>query len=423
MAGNLTLPSRRPTAFHGRPRRHRHHERRFFESRGHAHRAYGHAHAHSQHHHDAHRLVSASHVVENSYQLPLVTPTATPTLMSYAHNRAYAHNYKHAHINTHANNHAHNHTNTYNHTHNHAHFPAHTLTPIPTTKPTPTPSITPTPTTTTTPITTPTTTNRVPSTRKSGHGSRWALTYHGAAHEPAAAINNTVSNVTAQLGGAAFLPCRVGHLGDRQISWIRKRDWHVLTSGEILYTPDRRFSVLHVAGSQDWTLHIKYVSVKDNGTYECQVSTGTGIISLFVNLAVVTPEAHIPGHGQYHVNRGSPITLVCAIENVPTPPQYVFWYHNGRLLNYLPDQPEVTIETSREPSAAVSKLEVRRARDDHSGNYTCSAPNTLAASTMVFVTEGDKTAAVQRIDSSSAAAAAPLAALPLLAASYVLAVR
>ncbi|XP_037804564.1 zwei Ig domain protein zig-8-like [Penaeus monodon] len=334
----LSTPLASSHAFHGRPRRHRHHERRFFESRGHAHRAHGHA--HSQHHHDAHRLyadahrlVSASHVVENSVGG-----------------------------------------------------------------------------------------NRVPSARKTGQGSRWALTYHGAAHEPAA-INNTVSNVTAQLGGAAFLPCRVGHLGDRQISWIRKRDWHVLTSGEILYTPDRRFSVLHVAGSQDWTLHIKYVSVKDNGTYECQVSTGTGIISLFVNLAVVTPEAHIPGHGQYHVNRGSPITLVCAIENVPTPPQYVFWYHNGRLLNYLPDQPDLTIETSREPSAAVSRLEVRRARDDHSGNYTCSAPNTLAASTMVFVTEGDKTAAVQRIDSNSAAAAAPLAALSLLAASYVLAVR
>ncbi|XP_042885481.1 zwei Ig domain protein zig-8-like [Penaeus japonicus] len=325
-------------AFHGRPRRHRHHDRRFFENR-HNHRAHGHA--HSRNHHDAHRLyadahklVSESHVVENSLGG-----------------------------------------------------------------------------------------NRVPHTsRKGGHGSRWALTYQGAAHEPTA-INNTVSNVTAQLGGAAFLPCRVGHLGDRQISWIRKRDWHVLTSGEVLYTPDRRFSVLHVAGSQDWTLHIKYVGVKDNGTYECQVSTGTGIISLFVNLAVVTPEAHIPGHGQYHVNRGSPITLVCAVENVPTPPQYVFWYHNGRLLNYLPDQPGVTIDTAREPNSAVSTLEVQSARDYHSGNYTCTASNTIAASTMVFVTEGDKTAAVQRIDSNSAAASGPPAALLLLAASYVLAVR
>ncbi|ROT79441.1 hypothetical protein C7M84_001837, partial [Penaeus vannamei] len=111
-------------AFHGRPRRHRHHDRRFFEGRGHAHRAHGHAPLSAPHHDahrlyaDAHRLVSASHVVENSVGG-----------------------------------------------------------------------------------------NRVPSTRKSGHGSRWALTYQGAAHEPAA-INNTVSNVTAQLGAPPS--CRVG---------------------------------------------------------------------------------------------------------------------------------------------------------------------------------------------------------------------
>ncbi|XP_066939390.1 limbic system-associated membrane protein-like [Macrobrachium rosenbergii] len=236
-----------------------------------------------------------------------------------------------------------------------------------------------------------------------GFGSQWALTYQGMQQE-SSTINNTVSNVTAQLGGTAFLPCRVGHLGDRQISWIRRRDWHVLTSGAVLYTHDQRFSVLHAAGSQDWTLHIKYVSVKDNGTYECQVSTGTGIISLFVNLAVVTPEAHIPGHGQYHVNHGSPITLTCVIKQSPTPPQYVSWYHNGVLLNYLRDRPDVTISTQvRGPNMAssISKLEVANASDKHSGNYTCSADNTLPASTMVFVTEGDKTAAVQRIDSGS----------------------
>ncbi|XP_042241520.1 hemicentin-2-like [Homarus americanus] len=258
-----------------------------------------------------------------------------------------------------------------------------------------------------------------------GAGSRWALTYQGAAHE-SAAINNTVSNVTAQLGGAAFLPCRVGHLGDRQISWIRRRDWSVLTSAEVLYTLDRRFSVLHVAGTQDWTLHIKFVDVTDNGTYECQVSTGTGIISLFVNLEVVTPEAHIPGHGQYHVNRGSPITLTCIIDKSPTPPQYVLWYHNDQLLNYLHDRPEVTInlEESRKGSASsVSRLEVNSASDKHSGNYTCEAANTRPASTMVFVTEGDKTAAVQRIDSGSVTVHDTALALVCASLTYVVSVR
>ena len=30
-----------------------------------------------------------------------------------------------------------------------------------------------------------------------------------------------------------------------QISWIRMRDWHILTNGALTYTSDSRFSVLH----------------------------------------------------------------------------------------------------------------------------------------------------------------------------------
>lgn len=57
-----------------------------------------------------------------------------------------------------------------------------------------------------------------------------------------------------------------------QISWVRRRDWHILTSGMFTYTNDERFTVLHAEGSDDWTLQIKYVQKRDNGTYECQVS-------------------------------------------------------------------------------------------------------------------------------------------------------
>jgi hypothetical protein len=59
-----------------------------------------------------------------------------------------------------------------------------------------------------------------------------------------------------------------------QISWVRRRDWHILTSGMFTYTNDERFQVLHSEGSDDWTLQIKYVQKRDNGTYECQVSVG-----------------------------------------------------------------------------------------------------------------------------------------------------
>ena len=56
-----------------------------------------------------------------------------------------------------------------------------------------------------------------------------------------------------------------------QISWIRRRDWHILTFGLLTYTNDERFQMLHAEGSEDWTLQIKYVQQRDNGTYECQV--------------------------------------------------------------------------------------------------------------------------------------------------------
>lgn len=47
-----------------------------------------------------------------------------------------------------------------------------------------------------------------------------------------------------------------------------------------------------------------------------QVSTGTGIMSHFVNLHIVVPEAFILGSGEHHVDVGSVISLVCMIDKV-----------------------------------------------------------------------------------------------------------
>lgn len=56
-----------------------------------------------------------------------------------------------------------------------------------------------------------------------------------------------------------------------QISWYRRRDWHILTTGKTTFSNDERFHVLHTDGSDEWTLQIKFVQKRDNGTYECQV--------------------------------------------------------------------------------------------------------------------------------------------------------
>lgn len=52
-----------------------------------------------------------------------------------------------------------------------------------------------------------------------------------------------------------------------------------------------------------------------------QVSTSTGVISHFVNLQVVVPEAFILGSGELHVDMGSTINLVCIIEKVSAFPK------------------------------------------------------------------------------------------------------
>ncbi|XP_078049215.1 defective proboscis extension response 12 [Augochlora pura] len=217
--------------------------------------------------------------------------------------------------------------------------------------------------------------------------------------------NNTVSNVTVQLGGTAFLHCKVRNLAERtvsdaEISWIRRRDFHVLTSSLFTYTNDERFQVLHPEGSDDWTLQIKYVQERDNGTYECQVSRSTGILSHLVNLNIVIPEAFIVGSGEHHVDVGSIINLVCMIDKSPTPPQYVFWYHNNRMINFDTTRGSVTVQT--DASSTQSRLSIQHAVESDTGNYTCSASNTKPASIFVFVTEGDKMAAIQRRKTSAA---------------------
>ncbi len=47
-----------------------------------------------------------------------------------------------------------------------------------------------------------------------------------------------------------------------------------------------------------------------------QVSTGKGIASYAVHVFVAVPEAFILGNGEYHIQQGSTINLVCIVEKV-----------------------------------------------------------------------------------------------------------
>ena len=96
-------------------------------------------------------------------------------------------------------------------------------------------------------------------------------------------------NVTrVQVDSTAFLHCsvinlqednqvvlvEVKHLLDvlyRQVSWIRRRDWHIMSVGDTVYTTDDRVLVNHREDSTDWILQFKFVRERDEGIYECQV--------------------------------------------------------------------------------------------------------------------------------------------------------
>ena len=101
-----------------------------------------------------------------------------------------------------------------------------------------------------------------------------------------------------------------------EVSWIRLRDWHILSTGPSTFTQDERFTVRHTPGDNDWSLAIKFVKERDQGVYVCQVSTSTGSLSHYYNLAIIVPRAFILGADEYYAMAGGDISLVCIIEDV-----------------------------------------------------------------------------------------------------------
>uniref|UniRef100_A0A182QAI9 Ig-like domain-containing protein n=1 Tax=Anopheles farauti TaxID=69004 RepID=A0A182QAI9_9DIPT len=90
------------------------------------------------------------------------------------------------------------------------------------------------------------------------------------------------------------MPGRLQHQHGKVVSWMRKRDLHILTSNIYTYTGDQRFSVIHPPDSDDWDLKIEYAQQKDSGIYECQVNTEPKI-NLAVYLDVTALGFHLPG--------------------------------------------------------------------------------------------------------------------------------
>lgn len=209
--------------------------------------------------------------------------------------------------------------------------------------------------------------------------------------------NTSQREVTTTVGKSAYLHCRVKNLGDRAVSWIRKRDLHILTVGIITYTNDQRFQSLHTEGSDEWTLRVSSPQPRDSATYECQVSTEPKISQGF-RLNVVVSRAKILGNSELFIKSGSDLNLTCLALQSPTPPSFIYWYKDKRVMNYT-KHGGINVITERK--TRTSMLLIARATPADSGNYTCLPSSSYPASVVVHVINGEHPAAMQHGNSSA----------------------
>ncbi|KPI98420.1 Basement membrane-specific heparan sulfate proteoglycan core protein [Papilio xuthus] len=202
--------------------------------------------------------------------------------------------------------------------------------------------------------------------------------------------NNTKREVAATIGKAAFLLCRVRNLADKSVSWIRKRDLHIISVGVHTYSGDGRFVSLHPEGSDEWTLRISPVKPADSGAYECQVSTEPKI-SLSFRLSVVVSKAEILNGNELFVRSGSDINLTCVTKDAPEAPSFIYWFRDKDVVNYA-QRGGINVLTDQK--TRTSRLLIARAIPQDSGNYTCAPSSSDPASVIVHVLSGEHPAAI-----------------------------
>ncbi|XP_069974242.1 transmembrane and immunoglobulin domain-containing protein 1 [Penaeus vannamei] len=201
--------------------------------------------------------------------------------------------------------------------------------------------------------------------------------------------NNTV--ITVQVGATAAMRCQVFDVADHEtVSWIRRRDHHLITVGANTYSNDERFQVTFSEKLQDWTLHVHYAQPRDAGMYECQLSAHPPM-GVFTTLNVIEAIAEIIGGPERYVQKGSAVRLTCALRHFTEPPTYVFWFHGEHMVNYDSNNRITVVSTADESQLRISDVD-----KTDSGNYTCQPANARAASVSLHVITGETPAAMQR---------------------------
>lgn len=192
--------------------------------------------------------------------------------------------------------------------------------------------------------------------------------------------NNTV--ITAHRGSTTTLHCRVAK--DSQygvITWARLADdarpYTVLTIGDTNYISNERFSIEKPIRHDNWNLRIRSVELEDAGLYECQATTHPPQ-SVFLTLRVVAAFAEIVGTKDKVFNSGSRLQLVCVLTLATSKPDYIFWYHNDRMINF---DKGISVKED-EAGSTLTMVNVSVA---HSGNYSCQPRDLRPDSVLVTI--------------------------------------
>ncbi|CAG9813479.1 unnamed protein product [Phaedon cochleariae] len=205
--------------------------------------------------------------------------------------------------------------------------------------------------------------------------------------------------VTAQTGSTAILHCDTSRLNDSMenvtIKWFKRnkisRD--ILTLMEETVNDDKRFLAINEYNMKDWSLHIRYTQPKDEGLYQCQICTNfTSDSCNNVNITLKLEEAYakiIDGPIKIiPADKELPLRLSCVLINSIEAPEYIFWYHDDRMINYdLEDG--ATVREGRQGSELIFP----KANETHTGNYSCVPSNAQLDSVMVYY--GEKGALTQ----------------------------
>jgi len=201
---------------------------------------------------------------------------------------------------------------------------------------------------------------------------------------PSVFVTDNNTNVVAHKGSTTTLHCQV--VKDSQygvITWSRLPEltspYTVLTIGDTKYINNERFGIEKPIRHDNWNLRIRNVELEDAGMYECQATTHPPQ-SIFVNLRVVDAYAEIVGTKDKVFNSGSRLQLVCVLKLATSKPDYIFWYHNDRMINFDTNRGIAVKEDESGSTITINNVSVT-----DSGNYSCQPQDMKPDSVVVTI--------------------------------------